>query len=138
MKLLLLFLAPTLLLAQRPSFSLNRDKIETYNYAEITLSLPPVKSENPFTDVLLTGLFISQTNDTTQIEGFCDAPDGSTYRIRFMPTQPGTYRFTVKSYAIRRRRVRNVLTTGRAQTGSFSGTLTATAGKPKRVGATQP
>lgn len=122
---LLLFL-PTLLLAQRPSFTLNRDRVETYNYAEITLSLPSVKSENLCTDVLLTGVFISQTNDTTRAEGFCDAPDGSTHRIRFMPVKPGTYRFTVKSYAIRRRQIKNVLTTGRAQTGSYSGTFTAT------------
>lgn len=121
-----LLLAPTLLFAQRPSFTLNQDRVETNEYAEITLHLPPVKSENPCMSVLLTGLFISPTNDTTRAEGFCDALTGSTHRIRFAPTTPGTYRFIVKSYSIHRRRIKNVLTTGRAQTGSYSGTLTAT------------
>lgn len=121
----LLLFTPTFLLAQRPLFTLNHDRIEMRGYAEITLHLPPVKSENPCTDVLLTGLFVSQTNDTTRVNGFCDAPDGSMYRIRFTPAKPGTYRFIVKSYAVRRRRIKNVLTTGHAQTGSYSGTLTA-------------
>ena len=128
---LLLLIAPTLLFAQRPSFTLNRSQVDTYDYVEVTLNLPSVKTENPFTDVLLTGAFVSSANDTTKVEGFCDTPDGSIYRLRFMPVKPGTYRFTVKSYEIRRRKIRNVLTTGRAQTGSFSGTITATSGKRK-------
>ena len=121
-----LLLSPTFLLAQRPLFTLNHDRIETRGYAEITLHLPPTESKNPCTDVLLTGLFVSQTNDSTRVNGFCDAPDGSTYRIRFTPAKSGTYRFIVKSYAVRRRRIKNVLTTGHAQTGSYSGTVTAT------------
>ena len=129
-----LLLVPTLVLAQRPSFTLNRDRVETYDYVEITLRLPEVKSESRCTDVLLTGLFISQTKDTTRAEGFCDAPDGSTHRVRFVPTQPGTYRFIVKSYAIRRRQIKNVLTTGRAQTGSYSGTFIAATGTRKEPG----
>lgn len=128
----LLLLVPTLLLAQRPSFTLSRDKIELPDYAEITLDLPPVKSGNPFTDVLLTGVFVGPANDTTRVEGFCDTPDGSKHRIRFRPTKPGMYRFTVKSYAIRRRQINHVLTTGRAQTGSYSGLFVST------TGATQP
>lgn len=123
-----LLLVPAPLLAQRPSFTLNHDRVETNEYAEITLHLPAVKSEDPCVNVLLTGLFISPTNDTVRVQGSCDAPTGNTHRIRFMPTTPGTYRFIVKSYAIRRRQIKNVLTTGRAQTGSYSGTITATKG----------
>ena len=128
-----LFLVPTLLFAQRPSFTLNHDHVEANEYAEITLHLPSVKSEDPCVSVLLTGLFISPTNDTTRVEGFCDAVTGSIHRIRFVPTIPGTYRFIVKSYSIHRRRIKNVLTTGRAQTGSYSGTLTATKGTKIRA-----
>jgi hypothetical protein len=122
-----LVFAPTLLSAQRPSFTLEHKRVAIYAQAEITLRLPPVKSAYPCANVRLTGTFISPSNDTMQAEGFCDSPDGSTYRIRFMPTKPGTYRFTIKSYAVHRRQIKNVLTTGMAQTGSYSGTLTATA-----------
>lgn len=121
-------LAPTLLLAQRPSFTLNHDRIETSDYAEITVRMPPVKSVN---DVLITGLFIGPTNDTTRIDGFCDSPDGSLHRIRFRPVKTGSYRFTIKSYAVYRRQIKNVLTTGMAQTGSYFGMFTATADRQK-------
>ena len=124
----LLLFTPAFLFAQPPLFTLNHDRIETHNYAEITLRLPPFETKNPSADVLLTGMFISQTNDTTHVEGFCDAPDGSRHRIRFMPVKPGIYRFTIKSYTIRRRQIKNVLTTGRAQTGSYKGTFTAVDG----------
>ncbi|WP_080237362.1 DUF5060 domain-containing protein [Spirosoma rigui] len=124
----LFLLAPTLLLAQRPSFTLNHDRIETFDYAEITVRMPPVKSIN---DVLITGLFIGPANDTTRIDGFCDSPDGSLHRIRFMPVKTGSYRFAIKSYAIYRRQIKNVLTTGMAQTGSYFGMFTATADKHK-------
>ena len=29
------------------------------------------------------------------VEGFCDLPDGSVYRVRFMPSRPGTYECAV-------------------------------------------
>ena len=128
-RIVFLLLIPTLMFAQRPTFTLNQDHIKTFNYAEITVHLPPSGSVNPCLDVPLTGTFTSQMNESTSAEGFCDSSDGSTYRIRFMPTKPGTYRFTIKSYAIRRRQMKNVLTTGLAQTGSYTGTITATNGK---------
>lgn len=126
----LFLLAPTLLLAQRPSFTLNHDRVETFDYAEITVRMPPVKSIN---DVLITGMFIGQANDTIRIDGFCDSPDGSLHRVRFMPVKAGPYRFTIKSYAVYRRQIKNVLTTGMAQTGSYFGMFTATTDKNKGV-----
>jgi hypothetical protein len=129
----LFLLTPTLVLAQRPSFTLAHDHVDTFDYAEITVRMPPVKS---IEDVLITGLFIGPTNDTTRIDGFCDSPDGSLHRIRFMPVKTGSYQFTIKSYAIYRRQIKNVLTTGMAQTGSYFGMFTATA--DKRKGQIQP
>ncbi len=29
-----------------------------------------------------------------RVDGFCDSDDGSVYRIRFMPTKPGSYSYT--------------------------------------------
>lgn len=126
---LFLVLTPSLLLAQRPSFTLNHSSVETFDYAVITVNIPPVKSANAGQDVLVTGMFISPTNDTSRVDGFRDSADGSVHRIRFMPLKPGAYRFMVKSYAVYRRQIKNVLTTGRAQTGSYFGTFTATAEK---------
>jgi Domain of unknown function (DUF5060) len=126
---LLLVLTPSFLLAQRPSFTLNHSSVETFDYAVITVNMPPAKSARPGEDVLITGMFISPTNDTSRVDGFCDSPDGSLHRIRFMPIKPGDYRFMIKSYAVYRRQIKNVLTTGRAQTGSYFGAFTATAEK---------
>ncbi|MCL4195369.1 MAG: DUF4038 domain-containing protein, partial [Thermoguttaceae bacterium] len=33
--------------------------------------------------------------EAATVEGFCDSPDGSIYRIRFMPTRPGQYTYRV-------------------------------------------
>lgn len=130
LKLILLFVfTPSLLLGQRPSFTLNHNSVETFDYAVVTVTMPAVKSARPAEDILITGMFISPTNDTSRIDGFCDSSDGSIHRIRFMPTKPGAYRFMVKSYAVYRRQIKNVLTTGRAQTGSYFGAFTATAEK---------
>lgn len=94
-QLLFFLLLPTWLSAQRPTFTIVRSQVETHDFAEIILKLPPFKAGNPFTDVLLTATFVRDGRDTTQVVGFCDAPDGSLHRIRFMPTKPGTYQVKV-------------------------------------------
>jgi hypothetical protein len=51
---------------------------------------------NPLIDASLSGTF--QTLDGSKswdVEGFCDSSDGSVFRIRFMPTQPGDYSYTL-------------------------------------------
>jgi hypothetical protein len=45
---------------------------------------------DPFRSVKVTGEF-----DEKHIDGFCDAQDGSVYRVRFLATNPGEHRFTV-------------------------------------------
>lgn len=51
--------------------------------------------QNPFSDVVISGLFIGPNNDTTVVAGFCDRQDGSVYRIRFMPRSTGVYQYTI-------------------------------------------
>ncbi|GAA4452284.1 DUF5605 domain-containing protein [Nibrella saemangeumensis] len=97
--LLVLCLLSHPLLAQRlpqNAFALQRDKVDVYDYAEVTLRLPAFRAGNPFTEVPLTGTFRHESGDSVRVEGFCDAQDGSLHRVRFMPTRPGTYRFTIR------------------------------------------
>ena len=65
-----------------------------------TLSRSPQTSDaaaaNPFQDASLTGML--ETADGSQhwnVDGFCDADDGSVFRIRFMAPFAGDYKYSV-------------------------------------------
>ena len=64
--------------------------VEAYDFVEATLNVTAPDAANPFTDVAVSGSF-----GKTAVEGFCDSADGSVYRIRFMPSAPGDYAYTV-------------------------------------------
>jgi hypothetical protein len=74
----------------------NAPTVEQWDFHEITLNGPA--GGNPFVDVQLSARFIF-TDDTTlqpmTVRGFYDG-DG-TYRIRFMPTRRGTWRYETQS-----------------------------------------
>ena len=83
--------------AKDVEFSQTTASVATYDFAEVTLRVKPPVAGNPFTDVAVTGSF--STIDGSQpvnVDGFCDSPDGSLFRIRFMPSKPGNYAYTVK------------------------------------------
>jgi hypothetical protein len=72
-----------------PTFSLYSEVVTVFDYVEVTICLhEPV--DDPFRQVKVTGTF----GDST-ISGFCDSQDGSVHRVRFMPTVPGDYPYTV-------------------------------------------
>lgn len=78
------------------SYSQPAAKIEAYDYLEVTATVDKPDVLNPFTDAELSGTF--QKKDGKKIwnvDGFCDSADGSVFRIRFMPDQPGTYTYAV-------------------------------------------
>src|SRR5437660_4027057 len=78
------------------AFSQSAEAVDAYDFVEVTAALASPDAGNPFTDAALTGWF--ETADGSQrwtVEGFCDAEDGSAYRIRFMPPKPGDYRYFV-------------------------------------------
>jgi len=58
----------------------------------LELSFPGKKDGNPFTDDTIRGIFTGE-HETVETDGFYDG-DG-VYRIRFMPSYPGEYRYTV-------------------------------------------
>jgi Protein of unknown function (DUF4038)/Domain of unknown function (DUF5060) len=70
--------------------------VKVFDIFEISASLSSPDAANPFTDVSFEGDFsIPAAGKSWHVSGFCDAPDGSSYRIRFMPAIPGTYSFSM-------------------------------------------
>jgi hypothetical protein len=110
------------------SFSQSAASVETYDYVEIAAQVQGPDAGNCFTDAGLAGWFERAGTAPLKVEGFCDAADGSVYRIRFMPAAPGEY-----SYHVQFRQG--------AYEQSHSGTFRATAGHrrgPIRVDAANP
>jgi Protein of unknown function (DUF4038)/Domain of unknown function (DUF5060)/Putative collagen-binding domain of a collagenase len=75
------------------TFTPSADKVEAYDFLEVTLGVRKASAANPFTDVSVRGQFRREGGGETAVEGFCDAADGGTYRIRFMPSKPGQYTY---------------------------------------------
>jgi len=76
-------------------FSAPKAAVETYDFWEGTLTLKKPTPYNPFAEVALMGQFTDETGQVTEAEGFCDAQDGRTAKVRFMPAKPGPYRYTL-------------------------------------------
>ena len=78
------------------TFSQNAATVEAYDFVEVTMSVASPDAGNPFTDVTVEGQF-GKAGDSKRLsmDGFCDSPDGTLFRIRFMPQAPGEYNYTV-------------------------------------------
>jgi Domain of unknown function (DUF5060) len=91
-----LTLMPVLLGRPREvSFSQPPTSIQAYDFAEITVTVAAPDVRNPFIDATLHGSFGKSTGERTAVEGFCDSPDGSVFRIRFMPSSSGDYSYSI-------------------------------------------
>ena len=78
------------------SFSPSAASIESYDFIQVTASVTAPDVTNPFTGAALTGSFGKVDAATrVSVDGFCDSPDGSVFRIRFMPSSPGEYAYSV-------------------------------------------
>jgi len=79
------------------SFSQSTDTLDRYDWVEITARVQSPDAPNPFLDAVLTGSFgKTDAAQQVQVDGFCDATDGSVFRIRFMPSAAGDYSYNVK------------------------------------------
>jgi len=76
-------------------FSQNARTVKVYDYLELTLSVEHPDATNPFTEVEVTGEFSRPGATPLHVDGFCDSPVGRTYRIRFMPLEPGSHNYSV-------------------------------------------
>jgi hypothetical protein len=77
------------------TFAQSADKVEAYDFVEVTVTVPRPTAKNPFTDVTITGQFTREGGKPLAVEGFCDSANRSTYRIRFMPSRPGKHSYEV-------------------------------------------
>jgi Domain of unknown function (DUF5060) len=78
------------------SFSTAPTQVEAYDFAEVTATIASPDAHDPFEDATLTGSFATEDGSHHwDVEGFCDADDGGVFRIRFMPPQAGSYKYSV-------------------------------------------
>ncbi|MGC2402710.1 MAG: DUF4038 domain-containing protein [Acidobacteriaceae bacterium] len=78
------------------AFSSAPAQIEAYDYVEISATIESPDATDPFVDATFTGTFEATDGSSHgNITGFCDAADGSVFRIRFMPSQAGSYKYSV-------------------------------------------
>src|SRR5512146_45057 len=70
----------------RVSFAQSSHTVEAYDFVEVTARIPWPRPKNPFLDASLSGSFqLADGSRHWQVNGFCDADDGSIFKIRFMP-----------------------------------------------------
>ena len=70
--------------------------VEAYDFVEVTANVERPDAPNPFTDVTLRGTFgRAGGSERQEVAGFCDSADGSVFRIRFMPSSPGDYSYSL-------------------------------------------
>jgi len=74
--------------------------ISNYEIHETIVSMKPNLSVNPFVEAQLTGEYVGPNGIGIKVDGFCDSPDGSIFKIRFTPKKEGAYVFNlVLTYA---------------------------------------
>ena len=77
-------------------FSQSAEEVGAYDSLEISLRVVRPTAVNPFTDVSVVGEFFKgEESERLEVDGFCDSPDGSLYRVRFLPVTPGEYSYAV-------------------------------------------
>jgi hypothetical protein len=77
------------------SHTQNTSEVDPFDFVEVVLNVNGMAAGNPFTDVQVKGSFQLGNEQPVAADGFCDSPDGSLHRIRFMPGRPGTYTYSV-------------------------------------------
>jgi hypothetical protein len=78
------------------SFSASTVAVETFDFADVVIQVSQPDARNPFTDVTVSGEFTLADGAPIRVDGFCDAADGSLFRVRFMPQAAGSYRYSVE------------------------------------------
>ncbi len=77
-------------------FSQSASSVQVYDFVEISIHVDSPDVRNPFIDATVQGSFgKTGSGQLQQVDGFCDSPDGSIFRIRFMPSSPGDYSYSV-------------------------------------------
>jgi len=79
------------------AFSQSGNDVEAYDFVELTARISAPRAHNPFTGASVRATFSTRDgHEHWQIDGFCDADDGSVFRVRFMPRSAGDYTYSVE------------------------------------------
>jgi hypothetical protein len=66
--------------------------VDAQDFVEVDVR-SAASAANPFASFALTGKLRTPDGRSLDVDGFCDSPDGSLHRIRFLATQPGAYAY---------------------------------------------
>jgi hypothetical protein len=72
------------------------EQVESCDFMEVAVKVAGSGAANPFTGAMVEGAFGLAGEEGRKADGFCDSPDGTLHRIRFMPSKPGMYEYTIK------------------------------------------
>jgi hypothetical protein len=94
-----ILMLPVMTLTAAPgqiTFTPSASSVDAWDFVEITVKVENPDVHNPFTESSVEGT-LSNTRGGKQwkIDGFCDSPEGSIYRIRFTPPTAGDYKYAV-------------------------------------------
>jgi hypothetical protein len=91
-----IFMLPPQTSSKNLGFTQSTDKVEAYDFVEVTVNISAERAKNPFTDATVRGSFgRAGSSARVSVDGFCDSADGSIFRIRFMPSLPGEYVYSI-------------------------------------------
>jgi hypothetical protein len=77
-------------------FTPSGNDVQVYDFLEIGIKVPQLAQINPFLQVQVRGEFQRPGEKPVTIQGFCDSKDGSLFKIRYLPSRPGNYSYSVK------------------------------------------
>jgi hypothetical protein len=72
------------------------DSVPCFDVAEFAVRVSQRRFKNPFAEAELSGTFTPPAGAGMAVEGFADADDGSMFRLRFSPQQPGLYSYELR------------------------------------------
>jgi hypothetical protein len=78
------------------AFSQSAPAVDAWDFVEVVIRVDAPDVRNPFVDASVNGSFgKSGSRQRLNVDGFCDSPDGSVFRIRFLPSSAGDYAYSV-------------------------------------------
>jgi hypothetical protein len=77
------------------SFRPSAAEVDAYDFVEVAVEVPHPVKVNPFTEATVRGRFRREGEEPVVVDGFCDAADGTLFKVRYMPSRPGHYQYTI-------------------------------------------
>ncbi len=79
----------------RVDFAAPAVTVACHDYVEVTIRLAEAQRLETPGVISVSGVFTREGEASAIVDGFRDAADGSTHRVRFAPSHPGTYSYSV-------------------------------------------